>query len=382
MDPSELTERLALGEDSRHQFKADVKNDTALAAEMMAFANSGGGHLFIGVDDNGGVVGLTPEKIRRLNQLVANAASQKIRPPLNPVTENMRLEGGVVMVVTIADSIAKPHTDLQGAIWVRNGADKRRVTAREEMQRLFQTASLVHADVVPVAGSTLNDLDVKLFHAYYHRRYGEEEGCLELPPERLLENLNLARDGSLNLAGLLLFGQDPQRWRPQFLIKGMTYPGREIDLDTYMDCQDLYGAFPELFRQAMAFMLRNLRHIQRDQGINSKGLPEIPRIVLEEIVVNALVHRDYFVSAPIRIFIFSDRVEIISPGHLPNNLRVDHIRHGITNLRNPVLASHASHLLPYQGIGTGIMRALRAHPAMTFDDDRDGNQFKVCLQRP
>ncbi|MBF0135584.1 MAG: ATP-dependent DNA helicase RecG [Magnetococcales bacterium] len=278
MTPAELFERLALGEDSRHQFKADVKNDTSLAAEM---------------------------------------------------------------------------------------ADE----------------GMVHADVVPVDGTTLADFDTKSFQAYFQKRYEKELMQSELPLSQLLNNLNLAQNGTLNLAGLLLFGQDPQRWRPQFMIKGMTYPGTEIDLDTYMDCQDIFGAFPDLFRQAVAFVLRNLRHIQDGQGINSKGRPEIPRLVLEEMLVNALVHRDYFIAAPIRVFIYSDRVEIISPGHLPNHLRIEHIQHGITNQSNPVLASHASHLLPYQGIGTGITRALRAYPAITFTDDRDGNQFKVCMQR-
>ncbi|WP_459931468.1 ATP-binding protein [Desulfosporosinus burensis] len=92
-------------------------------------------------------------------------------------------------------------------------------------------------------------------------------------------------------------------------------------------------------------------------------------------------HRDYLVSAPIRIFIFSDRIEIISPGHLPNNLTVENIKKGISNIRNPILASFATRILPYRGLGSGIRRALSAYPSIELLDDREGNVFKVIIAR-
>jgi ATP-dependent DNA helicase RecG len=85
--------------------------------------------------------------------------------------------------------------------------------------------------------------------------------------------------------------------------------------------------------------------------------------------------------APIRVFIFSDRIEIISPGHLPNNLTVANIRAGNSNTRNPVLASFAYQILPYRGFGSGILRALENYPDIDFIDDREGNQFKCIIKR-
>ena len=105
------------------------------------------------------------------------------------------------------------------------------------------------------------------------------------------------------------------------------------------------------------------------------------KAVFEEILVNALVHRDYFTNAPMRLLIFTDRIEIISPGHLPNHLDAEQIRFGLSNLRNPALASHAFHLLPYRGLGSGIPRAMAAWPDIEFIDDRRGNQFKVMVRR-
>jgi ATP-dependent DNA helicase RecG len=128
-------------------------------------------------------------------------------------------------------------------------------------------------------------------------------------------------------------------------------------------------------------MMRNIAYVQHQQDVNSLGEPEVPKIVFEELLVNALIHRDYLISAPIRIFIFSDRIEIISPGHLPNNLSVENIKKGISNIRNPILASFATRILPYRGLGSGIRRALSAYPAIELIDDREGNVFKVIIAR-
>ena len=105
----------------------------------------------------------------------------------------------------------------------------------------------------------------------------------------------------------------------------------------------------------------------------------MPRIVWEELLANALIHRDYFISAPVRVFVFSNRVEIISPGHLPNNLTLENIKAGNSNIRNPILASFATKLLPYRGLGSGVLRALKAYPSINLIDDREGNLFKVIV---
>jgi ATP-dependent DNA helicase RecG len=104
--------------------------------------------------------------------------------------------------------------------------------------------------------------------------------------------------------------------------------------------------------------------------------------VFEELLVNARVHRDYLLSAPIRLFIFDNRIEIVSPGHLPNNLTVEKIRTGNSIIRNPILVSYiAKGLLPYRGIGSGIKRALEAWPEPEFTDDRDGCLFTATVHR-
>lgn len=382
MEDTELLEILARGEDSRHQFKRDINNVDALAAEMVAFANTGGGLLIVGVTDAGDVTGLSTTDIARLNQLLSNAASQGVKPPVNPRSSNVMTSGGLVMVIDVLDGLNKPYVDTMGRIWVKSGADKRQVTAREEMQRLFQQAGLVYADEVPVGNAVMGDIDSAEFGRYFERRYRQPMEESGMPLAKLLENLNLARGGIPNLAALLLFGKAPQRFRGAFLVKAVAFPGVELSGSAYDDSEDIDGNLSEQYQRCMAFIRRNLRHAQGDQGVNSLGQLEVPDVVFEEVLVNALVHRDYFISAPIKLLIFKDRVEVISPGHLPNHLTTGQIRYGLSNTRNPLLVSHASHLLPYRGLGSGIPRAFQAWPTIDLIDDRAGYQFKVIIKRP
>jgi predicted HTH transcriptional regulator len=286
------------------------------------------------------------------------------------------------MVVSVPDGLAKPYVDHQGRIWVKQGADKRHVTAREEMQRMFQRSGLVYADGVPVAGSSPADIDEKAFTAYFQRRFGQRPEYAGQGLEQLLQNLGLSDGGELNLAGLLLFGQRPQRLRPALVVKAVCFPGTALTDTRYLDSEDIDGTLPEQYQRSFAFIRRNLRHVQGDRGFNTLGQLEIPEQALEELLVNALIHRDHFTSASIRLMVFADRLEIISPGHLPDSLSTEAIRRGATNRRNPTLTEHAVHLLPYRGLGTGIPRALRDWPAIDLIDEVAANQFRVVVRRP
>jgi ATP-dependent DNA helicase RecG len=382
MDKNKLIEIIESGENSYVQFKADFKSPNQLAAEIVAFANSNGGTILVGVNDDGGITGLNAMDIRRLNQLISNTASQLVHPPVNPITEQFRFDDEMVMVINIPAGISKPYMDNQGLIWVKSGSDKRKVTAREELQRMFQSEGLVYADEVPVPNSSIKELDEFLFRTYYEARYEETIEESTLPVESLLENLNLYHQTQLNLTGLLLFGKNPQMRKPIFIVKAVVWPGNDIDIEHYLESQDITGNLKNIFEQSLAFITRNLRRLQQGQSVNSLGKLEIPKMVIEEMLVNALMHRNYFISAPVRIFIFDNRIEIISPGHLTNNLTINNIKNGISNIRNPILVSHAIHLLPYRGLGSGIRRAYKAWKAMELIDDREANQFKVIINRP
>ncbi|MEA1911951.1 MAG: putative DNA binding domain-containing protein, partial [Spirochaetota bacterium] len=339
MDATEILEIIARDEDSRHQFKANLTNELSLAQEMIAMSNTLGGMVVIGASDDGTISGLTRKDMGRLSNIVSNAASQQVKPAINPVTENISLEQGLIMVVHISQGISKPYMDKNGVIWVKSGADKRKATSREEIQRMFQRSGLIHGDEIPVAGMTINDIDKKLFYRFYEKQYEESFDSQELPLDQVMENLNLCKDGIINIAGALLFGKEVNYRIPTCIVKCVTYPGTGIDIENYLDSQDMSGDLQSVFNDTLTFVLRNIKRVQNNQNINSLGELAVPKIVFEELLTNALIHRDYFISSTIRIFIFQDRIEIISPGHLPNNLTIENIKSGNSNIRNPILAS-------------------------------------------
>jgi ATP-dependent DNA helicase RecG len=383
MSFNELLARVTRGEDSTTQFKVDVRNGDSLASELAAFANAEGGTIFIGVADNGTTPGLSREDVSRVNQLIANAVSQLVRSPLAVQTQNVQLPNKrLVILLTVPKGIDKPYFDKNGVIWLKCGADKRRINSKEELRRFFQVADQFHADELPTKAGP-DKLDGERFGDFLRTVFKQEYPKAKADRLQLLQNMNLATDqGVLNLAGVLLFAKDPERIKPSFLIKAVAFPGTTVATSVYDDSEDFSGPLPVLFQEAMAFIKRNLRKVQAGRGVNAPGTPEIPLLVFEELLVNALIHRDYLIEAPIRLFVFSDRIEIISPGHLPNHLTVEKIRAGNSNIRNPILASFvAKGLLPYHGIGSGIKRALADWPDITFADDHDGCLFTATVRR-
>jgi predicted HTH transcriptional regulator len=144
---------------------------------------------------------------------------------------------------------------------------------------------------------------------------------------------------------------------------------------------DFKGTIPMLFKQGMDFFRSHLRHSQKGQNFNSIGILEISEIALTEVLQNALIHRDYFKNSPVRILIFDDRVEIISPGKLPNALTVEEIKYGNPVVRNNQIAMFSSITLPYSGLGTGLKRAIKEQPDIEFINDVQGEQFLVKIPR-
>lgn len=381
MKKSEILKRIEHGEDSQYQFKENFTNSEQVAAEMVAFSNSRGGYLLVGISDDGKVKGLSKEDIHRLNQLISNTATVNVSPPITPLTEIVEIEDKKVLVVEVKQGINKPYCTNKNIFYTKVGADKRKIS-REELLRLFQDSGHLSADEMLIFDSTIDQLNLDKFKKFFEKNYEQSIQETGLPLEKLLQNLNLFKDGHLNLAGLLLFGEHPQQFKPIFLIKAVSFFGNDIAGTEYRNSEDITGDMENLYKDGIGFLLRSLDKVQDGQNFNSLGILEVSRIALEEVLQNALIHRSYFKNAPIRLLVFDNRVEIISPGKLPNGLTIENIKYGNTVARNHIIASFASKLLPYRGLGTGIQRAIKGQPNIEFINDVDGEQFIVIIPRP
>ena len=382
MTEEELRLQIKSGEDSTHQFKADIHNPESLAAEMVALANANGGTIYLGVDDDGKIIGLTFDDVIRLNNMISNVASQLVRSPLIVQTENVPVANErIVICLHIPEGIDKPYFDKNGVIWFKSGSDKRRINSKEELRRIFQMSKQFFADEIET-NATVEDIDKHTLENFLRQAYATTYPENNSDLERLLKNMHLVgNNGNLNFACVLMFAKHPQWILPQFGFKAMYCFGNDLATSQYLDSEDFDGSLQLIYKQALAFIMRNIRKRQKG-SVNEPGVPEIPPGVFEELLVNAIVHRDYFINAPIRLLVFDNRIEIISPGHLPNNLTVANILTGNTNIRNPILVSYvAKGLLPYKGLGSGILRAKNLYPEIDFIDDRKSDIFKAVIHR-
>ncbi|MDR1918649.1 MAG: ATP-dependent DNA helicase RecG, partial [Tannerellaceae bacterium] len=252
-----------------------------------------------------------------------------------------------------------------------------------EIMRLFQQSSNLLADEMEVYGTDINDIDERLFADYFKREFGisyQEKG---LTYEEALKAKRVLRNNRVTLAGLLFFGKEPQNIKPAFTIKTVSFFGNDISGNQYRSKpEDLKGTIPELFKQAMNFLNSSLRHTQQGQGFNSVGILEISEIALVETLQNSLIHRDYFKNSPVRVLVFDDRVELISPGKLPNSLTVEEAKYGNPIIRNNQLAMFGAHAMPYSGLGSGLRRAVKEQPDIELINDIEGELFIVKIPRP
>jgi len=246
------------------------------------------------------------------------------------------------------------------------------------MNTLQQTSNMLGEEAL-VPFTVAEELDVRDFRAFYETKYQTPLDEGDLP--RLLANLRLAHGDHLNVAGALLFAKHPEKVVPQFFISAVWFMGTDITGEKYYNSQDIRGTLTQLYERGLDFMKRALNSPQNGKDFNSLGDLEIPEIVLRELMINALIHRDYFIRDSIKILVFDDRIEIRSPGKLPNNLTEAQVRAGIRRSRNTILASLAPDVLPYRGIGSGILRSLQVWPDIAFFNDGVGEEFRVVIGR-
>lgn len=383
MTAEELREIIACGETSTVQFKLKFSTAKQVAEEMVAFANSKGGMMVFGVEDKTGlIIGLSYSEIQKLSNEVSTAANDQVRPVIYLQTEVVIVDGKRLLIAYVNQGSNKPYKTLSGNIWVKQGSDKRRIVENSEILSLFQASGSYHADEAVIAGTSMADLEVAYINDYFQRVYGKPKESFGMPVDQLLTSLGILGDGGqVTRAGMLFFGQYPQMRMPTYTIKAVAYYGNDIGGSDYRDSRDIVGTVPTMFREGMSFLKSNLRHLQAGQNFNSVGKLEIPEVVLEELLQNALVHVDLLGSAYIRLLIFDNRIEIINPGSLFGGLTVEDIRLGKSKQRNHLMSEFCARTMIYRGLGSGIPRVLKEDAKIDFVSDDGFGDFKTIIWR-
>ena len=399
--------QIKAGEVSEVQFKERVLDKYDIACELVAFSNSHGGKLVVGIKDKTGETNaLSYSEVQETTNLLSDIASENVVPSILIKIDTVELDDGNLVVATVKEGLNKPYHDNKGIVWVKNGADKRKVFDNAELAEMMTDCGSFAPDEAGVRDATVNDLDaatIKLFLGNRFERVLEKKGltgdafkeasldtiCSAIAKghdcEKILRNLRFIRpDGTLTVAALLLFGKYTQRWMPMMTAKCICFAGNSVGSKVFRDKvndADMEGNLLHQYDTIMDFFTRNLHNVQVGDEFNSMGKLEIPYTSLVEFTVNSLVHRSLNMKAPVRVFIFDNRVEIHSPGALPNGLTIDDIKAGTSMPRNMFLFNNAIYLLPYTGVGSGITRALDEDVNVTFVNNDKAQEFVITVWR-
>jgi ATP-dependent DNA helicase RecG len=348
---TELLETISNGENSGVEFKRDTLQNYDLAKELVAFSNLGGGMVLLGVEDDGSISGITRDN---LEEWVITTCRDKIRPAIIPFFEIVRnVEPGknvAIVRVTRGYDVHSLWHNNSSRYHIRVGTQSREATP-EELGRLFQQRGTVRAELLPVSGSTVDDLDRRRLRDYFVRIRQQDvpTDADEAAWISLLVNTEIMTEDGVTVSGMLLFGTTPNRFLPQAGIDAAAFPGTGKDyaarermalrgpMTTLISAN---GAIVEngLVEQALGFVLRNTPVTAVLENGRRVEKPAYPQEVIREAVVNALIHRDYLLSSTdIELAVYSNRLEIVSPGRLSNGITPERMRAGTRSARNQLL---------------------------------------------
>ena len=340
---SEIIQQLSLGEVSRWEFKQIVfkgltpenpsRND--FADELGAFANGIGGVLLCGVTDEGQIQNLSREQMIALDHLLAEVCSDTLDPPLNIAVYHRELDGKKFILVEVPQSDSVHERG--GQAYIRRGSSTRRMNADQRL-RLAQNRAqnrFISFDKRAVSQTGFNTLSESLWESLLSTTGSAD-------PRNALKSMSLlTSNGSeidcATVAGVLLCTKSPHQWLPQATIVATHYRGLDRT-SGQLDSQEIFGPLHAQVSDALRFVVRNMRVAARKRP-GREDMPQYSERAVFEAVVNAVAHRDYSMSQRrIRLSMFKDRLEIESPGQLPNGMTIEGM---VTSLatRNEAIAS-------------------------------------------
>lgn len=399
LSKTDLLEILRNGENSAVEFKRDDITLDKLARELVAFSNFEGGMVVLGVEDDGTISGINRDK---LEEWVVTTCRDKIDPAIIPffeIIKNVENNKDVAIVRVPRGYTVHSFKDHNRHLYLIRVGTQCREASKDELSRLFQQRGMFRAELQPVSGATFVDLDLRRLKHYFLnvRQQAVPQDDDVTGWQTLLLNTEIMIEDGITVAGILLFGNNPNRFLPQAGIDATAFVGKEKDYAarervairgpiTPLFTEKGLLVDPGIVEQTLAFITRNMVITAglEPGGARRETRMEYPAEALREIIVNALVHRDYLLaSTDIELSIFQDRLELNSPGRLPNGITPQRMLAGCRASRNQLIKDVMRDYRYLEHSGMGIPRkvvaGMQAHNGTMPDLIEQGESFKVVL---
>ncbi len=359
------------------EFKLESVHAADMAEELVALANAEGGEIWLGVDDAGVARGLS----RSYEEDVMNISRTACIPPIRPVYEALTVNGLPIARISVPKGPDRPYYTSRNRYYIRVGSTKR-IASCEELVRLFQASGLFHYDLVELGTAVREQLNFSELADYFRQYEVSFERESEDEKTRLLRASDiLGPAGHPTVGGLLMFGISPERSLPQAGVHFAHFAGHELSAEL-RDKKEFGGSLPRQVDNAMSEIKANLPLASTIEGARRKNATFYPDKVFRELLVNACVHRNYsIIGSQIRVLLFPDRCEFISPGRLPNTVSIEKLAVGTSYARNPLLVRFMENLGYMDKLGRGLPMVVREAGKLgqTVHFEESGEEFRVTL---
>lgn len=369
-------------ESSTVEWKSSFPEKEQIIKTIIGFCNRFGGKLVIGIANNGEITGIkeseAEEQMEHLDKMIYESSA----PPIIPLVHSQRIGDKVILLIEVSSGMNKPYyiksLGMEKGVFVRLGRSTMKANA-DMIEELKWSSRGLHYDVSSLYHTTMNDLDMGAIEDFFSIRKGSKKNSINA----ILASFNIIHEEHkskyLTVTGTLLFGKQPEKHLSEAFIICSRFSGTSGR--TAIASQDCTGTLFEQFEMAFAFILKHLHHSFVIRGKKREEKLEIPEIALREALLNAIVHRNYHIQAPIKVAIYDNRIEIFSPGDFPGPINTSNLLSGLTYIRNPGISKIFRQAKYIEKLGSGFHNLFNSYEdwGLKIPEVIEGENFIKCI---
>ncbi len=363
------------------EFKSTLPKNDQIIKTVIGFCNQSGGRLILGVNNDGTIIGIEEEEAMQLMEWLEYTIYQTTTPPIIPKIFSQRIGDKLILVLKVSSGMNKPYykksEGLERGTYIRVGRSTLRATS-DMIEELKWQGRGLSFDIMPVYQANVDDLDLIKLSKFFKKR--TQEIPISITDE-VLKAYKLVSEEHAHVypsvCGILLFGKKVDYWFSEAMIICTHFSG--VSGREAIATRDCTGTLFEQFSNAYEFVLSQINKSFTIKGPRREERFEIPEVAIRELLLNAIIHRNYHLRAPIKIAIYQDRIEIFSPGGFPTPFAS--MKLGLTDVRNMAICKIFRETGYIEKLGTGILTTFEAYEQWGLPEPTiiDGENFVKCV---